>query len=158
MNRPKRLFRWSAVPLALGLLALTLGLTGCFRGGWHGPYDPARFEERLNHIQEEIAEELEIEPHQEEAFNALMADYRQLARQWREGWNQAAVDARPAVEREPADAFAVGELLKQRVRARPDNAALEALIDKSVAFFNTLEPAQQEEVRARLLRHLRRHT
>jgi Spy/CpxP family protein refolding chaperone len=158
MNRPKRLFRWSIVPLGLGLLALALGLSGCFRGGWHGPYEPARFDSRLDHVQEELAEELELKPHQEAEFDALMVEYRQLAHRWRSGWHQSAVEARGALEREPADAVALGDALKQRVRGRPSDAELETLIDKTVAFYATLEPAQQQEVSKRLLRHLRRHT
>jgi hypothetical protein len=85
-----------------------------------------------------------------------MAQYRQVARQWRDGWHETGLDVKQALEREPTDAAAVGGALKRRIHQRPDDATLERLIDESVAFYNTLSPEQQLDVRDRMLRHLRR--
>lgn len=155
-HRIRRLLGWKGAGIPLLALAAALALQGCFRGHWHGRYDAQRFEERMDWVQEELAEELEIQPHQQADFDALMAEYRQVARQWRDGWHATAVDVRGALEREPADAVAVGEALKQRLRERTDDATLERLIDRTVVFYNTLQPEQQEEVREHMLRHLRR--
>jgi Spy/CpxP family protein refolding chaperone len=157
-----RMFRFFTRRRALGalgivlLLGSTLGLQGCFRGHWHGRYDPARFDEHLNDIQADIADELKITDAQKPAFDALMAQYRQVARQWRDGWHETGLDVKQALEREPTDAAAVGGALKRRIHQRPDDATLERLIDESVAFYNTLSPEQQLDVRDRMLRHLRR--
>lgn len=138
------------------LLGSALSLQGCFRGHWHGRYDPARFDEHLSEIQADIADELKITDAQKPAFDALMAEYRQVAHQWRDGWHETGLDVKQALERDPADTTAIGEALKQRIRQRPDDATLEKLVDDSVAFFNTLSPEQQQNVRDHMLRHLRR--
>ena len=159
MNRFARFLRrrrtWGMLGL-LVLVAAALGLQGCYRGQWHGRYDPARFDERMSDIQADIADELELRPEQRPAFEALMAQYRGVARQWRDGWQETGTQVRQALEQEPADATAVGDALKRRMRQRVDDATLEKLIDDTVAFYQTLDPQQQEEVREHLLRHLRR--
>ena len=145
---------------ALGLVVLAataIGLQGCFRGGyWHGRHDPAAFDARLNDMQEELADHLKITPAQKPQFDALMAEYRQTARDWRDGWRQTGLQVQAALERDPADADAVAAALKQQVHQRMDEAALNKLIDDTVAFYRTLNPDQQQEIRERLLKRLKR--
>ena len=159
MHRYNRWFtrrRAFGVGIAAALVAL-VGLQGCHRGGWHGRGDPARFEERMNDVQAEIADELELQPAQRPEFDGLMERYKELARQWRTGWRDTAQTVYGAVETQPADARAVGEALKQRFRERPDPAVIDRLIDDTVAFYETLTPEQQEVAREHVAKRLRWH-
>ncbi len=48
--------------------------------------------------------------------------------------------------------------MKRFLREKPSHAELEALIDRTMAFYNKLDPDQQRKVRRRLARHARRHS
>ena len=157
MNRWSPRFTRRALFGALGALALVgsaFTLQG-FRGPWHGRFDPARFDERMNDMQQEIAERLNLTPQQQPQFDALMAQFRELAKERRDRWHQTAVEVKQALERSPADAAAVGEALKKQVHNRVDPARLDPLIDATLSFYNTLQPEQQQLVQKHLQRRLR---
>ncbi|HKI98695.1 MAG TPA: Spy/CpxP family protein refolding chaperone [bacterium] len=141
---------------ALGVLGLgvaALGLQG-FRGPWHHGYDPARFDKRMDHIQEEIAEDLHLTAQQKPQFEALMARARELAKERRERWHQTAADVKAALEKDPADPDTVATTIKNQMHQRVDQAKLDQLIDDTAAFYRTLDPQQQEQVRKHMLRRL----
>lgn len=156
MNRTHWLFgrRWWLAGITL--LVAAVGLGGCFRGHWGSPESNARFEAHLDDAQQELASQLEIKPYQQADFDALMAQYREVTRKWRGGWLDTAKEVKQGLEQDPADADAIGAALKQRIEQRPSDEELKRLVDQTVAFYRTLEPQQQQEVRDHLLRHLRR--
>jgi Spy/CpxP family protein refolding chaperone len=156
MSRISRFFNRRTLVGGALVLTAVLGLSGCWHSRWHGRYDPARLDERLSDIQEDVASDLKITPAQKPAFDALMAEYKQAAHGWRDGWHQTGLEVKTALEQQPADATAVGAALKRQVHQRMDEATLDKLIDDTVAFYNTLEPEQQQQVRDRMLRHLQR--
>jgi LTXXQ motif family protein len=158
-----RRFPWLGRRGALGalgvvlLLGTTLGLQGCFHGRWHHGYDPAALDKHVDEIQADVAEELKVTPAQKPAFDALVAEYRQVAHQYRDGWHDTAVEVKQDLERQPLDAATIGDALKRRIHQRPNDATLDKLVDDSVAFYNTLSPEQQQTVHDHVLRRLQRH-
>ena len=138
----------------LALLGSAFTLLG-FRGPWHGHFDPARFDERMADMKAEIAERLNLTPQQQPQFDALMAQFQELAKERRDRWHQTAVTVKQALEHSPADAAAVADALKQQVHSRVDPARLDQLIDSTLSFYNTLSPEQQQTVQKHLQRRLR---
>ncbi len=139
---------------ALALLGGALTLQG-FRGPWHGRFDPARFDEHMADMQQDVAERLHLTPQQQPQFDALMTQFRDLAKERRERWHQTAVDVKQALDRTPPDAAAVAEALKKQVHNRVDPARVDSLIDGTLSFYNTLQPEQQQTVQKHLQRRLR---
>jgi Spy/CpxP family protein refolding chaperone len=157
MNRISRFFtrrRTLGLLGVLGVAVAALGLQG-FGRGWHHGYDPARFDERMDHVQKEISEDLKLTPAQQPQFDALMARFRAVAKERRERWHQTALDVQSALQKDPADADAVAAAIKRQVHERLDEATLNQLIDDTVAFYRTLNPDQQKDVREHMLRRLR---
>lgn len=145
------------IPLALLLVAL-VGLSGCFRSHWHSRHDPERMEKKMNWIQEDLAEFLELKPDQEPAYNALVEEYKNLVRRTRTGWKSAHNELADLVAQENPDPGQVGEALKRFVREKPTNEELEALIDRTMAFYRTLDAEQQERLRERIAKRVHRHS
>lgn len=154
MNRNRnRYFRRPLMAFGL-LLAGLVGLSGCFR---HSGDLIERTEKRMDWVQEEVAEELEIKPHQETAYKALMDNYREMAIGWATRLKANKQELKTAFEAESPDLEVVRGLLKRYIREKPADAEIEALIDETVDFYATLDPEQQETIRKKLRRHSRWH-
>ncbi len=154
MNRIRnRYFRRSLMAFGL-LLAGLVGLSGCFR---HSGDLVERTEKRMDWVQEEVAEELEIKPHQETAYKALMDRYRELAVGWATRLKANKQELKTAIEAESPDLEVVRGLLKRYIQEKPADAQIETLIDQTVDFYATLDPEQQETVLKKLRRHSRWH-
>lgn len=70
---------------ALMVAIAAVALQGCYRG--HG-HDPERIDKRMDWIQEEIADDLEIRPDQQAAYDTLMGDVRAFSKTRIEGWRE----------------------------------------------------------------------
>ena len=146
------LFRASLIGLPLVLLA-AFGLQG-FRGGWHGHHNSERLEGKIRWIEEDLAEDLKIRPEQREGFQALTGQFRSQVQTWMTGWQETGTALKTELENETPDKERVSSLLKERVRRRPTNESLEALIDQTLAFYETLDPEQQRVLNKKISRHL----
>ncbi len=140
------------------MLAALMGLQGCFRGYSHGRHSPERMEKRMDHVQEHLSDFLDIRPEQQQGFQALMDEYRGLARRFTTDWRASKVKMNDILKAETLDIDALGETLKSFLRQKPADAELEALIDRTIAFYRTLDAEQQEKVNQRLAKHARRHS
>ena len=145
------------------VLAALLGLQGCFRshshwGHGHGGNSTERMEKGMDQVQEHVSEFLEIRPEQQEGFQALMDQYRGLARRWATDWRASKVKMNDILQAETLDIDALGETLKGFLRKKPADPELETLIDRTIAFYRTLDAEQQEKVHKRLAKHARRHS
>ena len=143
--------------MALGVvlaLATVVGLQGCFRGGWHSH---ERMEKKFSWIEEELAEELEIRPEQQEGFQALFDAYKALARERIGSAKETAVRINVELEKEEADTDVVVGLIKAHIRERHSQGQLEALVDQTADFYNSLDSAQQKKLREMAGKHIRRH-
>ncbi len=148
-----RYFRRTA--MAFGLLTVAaVGLSGCFR---HTSDPVERTKQRMDWVQEEVAEELEIKPNQEAAYQALMDNYREMAIGWAERLKANKEDLKTAIEAESPDLEEVRRQLKRFIQEKPADAGIEALIDQTIDFYASLDPEQQEIVRKKLQRHSRWH-
>ena len=132
------------------LLAALVGLQGCFRSYGHSRYSPERMEKRMDHVQEHLSDFLEIRPEQQQGFQALMDEYRSLAKRWATDWRSSKVKMNDILKAETLDIGALGETLKGFLRKKPADAELEALIDRTIAFYRTLDAEQQQKVHKRL--------
>ena len=148
-----RYFRRSLMAFGL-LLTGMVGLSGCYRSSGDLV---ERAEKRMNWVQEEVAEELEIKLHQEAAYKALMDNYRELAVGWATRLKTNKQELKTAIEAESPDLEVVRGLLKRFIQEKPGDAEFEALIDQTVDFYATLETEQQETVLKKLRRHSRWH-
>ena len=145
------------------MLAALLGLQGCFRshshwGHGHGGHSTERMEKKMDNIQEHVSDFLEIRPEQQEGFQALMNEYRGLARRWSTDWRASKGNMSEILQAETLDIDALGEVLKSFLRKKPADAELEALIDRTLAFYRTLDAEQQQKIHERLAKHARRHS
>jgi len=140
------------------MLAALLGLQGCFRSYSHGGHSTERMEKKMDNIQEHVSDFLEIRPEQQEGFQALMNEYRDLAKRWSTDWRASKVKMNDILQAETLDPEALGESLKGLLREKPADAELEALIDRTLAFYRTLDAEQQQKVHKRLAKHARRHS
>ncbi len=151
------------IPVA-ALTALGLyGVSQAYGGGWgshgHGGgwHSAERMEKRMTWIQEEVAEDLEIRPEQEPAFNALAEAFKNHARAWKAGWRETGSGIKEEFNRETLDTGRISELLKERIHNRPSNDSLDALVDQSVAFYQVLDPEQQQVFKEKVVKRLNRH-
>ena len=140
------------------MLVALVGLQGCIRSYGHGRQSPERMEKRMDNIQEHVSDFLEIRPEQEEGFQALMEEYKGLARRWSTDWRSSKAKMNDILQAETLDIDALGETLKDFLRKKPADAELEALIDRTLAFYRTLDSEQQEKVKKRLSKQARRHS
>ncbi|MEE8436038.1 MAG: periplasmic heavy metal sensor [bacterium] len=140
------------------MLAAVVGLQGCFRSYGHDRHSPERMEQRMDDVQEHVSDFLEIRPEQQEGFQALMDGYRGLAKRWAADWRSSKDKMNDILQAETLDIDALGETLKGFLRKKPADAELEALIDRTIAFYRTLDAEQQEKLQKRLARHARRHS
>lgn len=139
---------------ATTLVVGALGLQG-FRGPWHRGYDPERFDARLEHLERHVADDLQLTAQQEPQFKALMARFRDVIKRRHETRTETDQKLEKLLESEPVNTDAVAAVLKQRIQNRVDPAAMDGLVNESVAFYRTLDARQQETVRKRMLRRLR---
>lgn len=143
--------------MALGVLlalATVVGLQGCYRGGWHSP---ERMEKKFRWIEKELAEELKIRPEQQEDFQALSNAFKALARERISRAKETAVRVNTELEKEEAEIDVVAGLIKAHIRQRPSEEQLEALVDQTAVFYNSLDAAQQTKLREMAGKHIRRH-
>ena len=143
--------------MALGVvlaLAAVVGLQGCGRSSWHSA---ERMEKRFNWIEEELAEKLEIRPEQRADFKILADSFKALARERVARAKETALNVNSELEKENAETDVVVGLIKAHIREQPTEAQLEALVDQSAAFYNSLEAEQQKTLRAMAGKHIRRH-
>lgn len=152
----KFLFRKPLVVGSLLLLGL-VGLSGCFRGHWHGSRPSVeRMESHAAEFREDLAEELELRPEQMPAFNALMDQHQETIFAWHGAWRQRSTSLKEALDQENPDIETVRSLLKGYVTEKPSDAEMEALIDQTVDFYVQLDPEQQKEIREHLVKKLGR--
>lgn len=168
-NKPRGFFKRHPVLSVAGplLLISVFGLVGCGQGSWgHGGWghgsghfrgSPERAEKALTWIADDVADELALREDQKPAYEALVAQYKSLARDWLEGTQAAREALRAEAKKDEPDVDRIGELAKQMLRQRPADARIEQLIDATVAYYHTLDPAQQAEVRAKIASHQRWH-
>lgn len=135
-------------------LATVVGLQGCNRHSWHSAQG---MEKRFTWIEEELADELEIRPEQQADFQALASSYKALARERISKSKETALNVKSELEKENADADAMVGLIKAHIRERPTETQLEALVDQSAAFYNSLDAEQQKKLRKLAGKHIRRH-
>lgn len=140
------------------LMALTgaavLSLQGCFRGSWH---DPERLEKKMTHIEEEVAEELELRADQRPAFLALTEKLKDHARKKVAAMKEGGLQVQAELEKPEPDMDSIAELAKQHVRDRASNEEFEQFIDEINAFYRSLDSTQQATVRENAARHLKWH-
>lgn len=156
MNRWSRLFTRRRVLGAAGVAALVVGALSLqgFRGPWHHGYDPQRFGERMDRLEQHIADDLDLTAQQKPQFHALMTRFNDVIKQRMEARHQTDLALQKALQQDPANVDAVATALKQRAQERTDPATLDRLVDDSLAFYRTLDAKQQETVRERMLRRL----
>lgn len=142
--------------LPLGVIA-ALGLSGCFRSHGHDG-SPERVEKFMTYIEEEVAEDLELREEQRPGYDAFTARIKDQVRRMADTWRDTKPELRTAIEAEQPDIDRVAELFKASLRGRPTPAEVDSLIDAGAAFYKTLDPEQQEQVREHLARKLRRHS
>ena len=142
--------------LPLGVIAV-LGLSGCFRSHGHGG-SPERVEKFMTYLEEEGAEELELREEQLPDYEAFTAKVKDQVRRLTDTGRNTKPELRAAIEAEQPDIDRIAELFKASLRGRPTQAEVETLIDAGAAFYKTLDPEQQEQVREHLAKKLRRHS
>ena len=147
--------KWLAF-LALSLIALValFGFQGPFR---HHGHHPERFEKKMSRIAEHVADELELRPEQRPAFDALTDGIKERVRARFSQMRQTAAQVRDEFSAETVDPDRVAALLKEHARNRMAVEELEGLIDEIVAFYTTLDPAQQAKIKEEASEHLERH-
>jgi len=153
----RKRFAKPLLALVVGLVAL-VGLQGCFRSYSHGGHSSERMEKRMDHVQEGISDFLEIRPEQKEGFDALMSEYRTFANRYVAGWRDTKGKMNETLQADTLDPAALGENLKAFLREKPGDSELEGLIDRTLAFYGTLDAEQQQKVHERLAKHARRHS
>lgn len=150
-KRRKSVFRWPFLIL-LSPLLLVFAVSGCHRGSWH---DPERIESRITSFEEDLEEDLEIRPDQQQAFRALADRIKIHVVERVKSRKETGRELKAAFEQEPVDAERVGQLLHEAVRLRAQIQEDEAIIDQAVAFYNTLDGAQQAEFNEKVLHKLK---
>ena len=157
MKRKIKFFLRKPLIIVSILLVSLVGLTGCFRGHWHGSrHSPERMESHASEIREYLADELELRAEQKPAFEALMDGYQKTVFTWHGAWRERSTSLKEALEQPNPDLAAVRETLKRYVHDKPSDADIEALIDQTVDFYALLDAEQQEKIRRRMVKKLRR--
>lgn len=142
------------VALPLALVAM-IGLGGCFRGHGFSRMTPERLERKMNWIEEDLADDLNIRAEQQAAYSALAERYKAFAREWVARKRAVHEELSVVFEADDPDMDRVAALLKRAVRERHADAEVEALIDATLAFYRTLDADQQEELQGKMARHAR---
>jgi Spy/CpxP family protein refolding chaperone len=155
-RRKSRFHKLLFVILPIGLIA-ALGVYGLSYGHGRGWKDPERLEKKMNWVAEDVADELEIRPDQQEAYQALVEKFKAHIRDRVAGWREAGTELKDEFNKETPDADNVAALLKQRIRERASSEELEALVDQGVGFYKTLSPEQQATFKEKVGKHLNRH-
>ena len=160
-NRTHNFFHRNWLLLALVVIGLVF-LFGFGRwGGWgHKGLmsgDPVKMEEKLADIEAEIIDELELRDDQMSAFKAYSAKLKDFARKRIGQMSGIRETARAELDKEQPDMAYLAEQAKQMIRQRASTEELESLVDETLAFYNTLDAEQQEEVQKHLRRHHRHH-
>ncbi|MCZ6844253.1 MAG: Spy/CpxP family protein refolding chaperone [SAR324 cluster bacterium] len=142
--------------LPLGLIAAfgLYGLAHGHGGGWHSP---EKLEKTMNWIVEDVAEDLEIRPDQQEAYQALMEQFKAHVRDRISGWRDTGAQLKDQFNKDTLEAGQIAALLKSRIRGRASNEELEALVDRGVEFYQSLSAEQQERFREKAAKHMNRH-
>ncbi|MBI3993517.1 MAG: Spy/CpxP family protein refolding chaperone [Candidatus Lambdaproteobacteria bacterium] len=157
-QRLSRLLRRVALPVLL-IGGLGLGLQSCYRGyGWgHGPrFSGEYMEQRMDWIQQDLAEDLRLRDDQRPAYDALLADVKAFARK-RVELHRAGMDQlRTEFDKAQPDVENVKAIAKQHITQRASDEELNVLVDKVAAFYATLDAEQQAEVNRHIRRHLNR--
>jgi len=145
--------------LAVAGVALLSGFSpwhgGPIRGLFSG--DPAKVEAALSEIQSEVADELDIRPEQEAAFNAFAEKMKDRARAKISSMGPLRTQMHAEVAKDAPDVDQLAALAKQMVRMRPPADETDAMIDDVVAFYKTLDADQQAKVLKRMKKHGRWH-
>ena len=130
-------------------------------GGWgHRSLmsgDPAKIEEKMADIEEDLIDKLELRNDQLPAFHAYTDKLKIFARKKLSTMHEKHLVATGELEKEQPDMARLAELAKQMIRERSTNEELESLVDETLAFYQTLDAKQQDEVRDHLKRHQRWH-
>ena len=147
--------KWIAFAV-LSLIALValFGFSGPFR---HHGHHPERFEKKMDKIAEHVADDLELRSDQRPAFDALTDGIKERVRARLSQMRQTATQVRDEFAAETVDPDRVAALLKEHARDRMTMEELEGLIDEIVAFYTTLDPAQQAKIKEEASEHLERH-
>lgn len=158
----KHFFR-SAMIFALALVGTSVFLQGCSRGGWSGHHgqwskDPEKLEAYLAEKKEDVAERLEVKPGaQQEAFD-IMADHaKEMIMRWSVVKNSALESIHNPLDPDVLDPEKAANALKELVRQKPVDQEWFDLIDKALAFYNTLDAEQQEKIQKHHRRYKRWH-
>ncbi len=128
------------------------GLGACHRGSWH---DPERMQSRMDSIEEDLADDLEIRPGQQEAFHAVSGRIKALSLDRLTQRRNSIREIKTEFEKDTVNIDRVGTLLKQYVQARPANGELESIIDETTAFYKTLDAEQKVTFNKKVARKLK---
>ncbi len=137
----------SLAPALLAWSALTLLAAGCPHHG----YGDGR---HVDHIAAKISKKLQLNPSQQLAFNALVSDLKTHLQQKAEQRHQALLALKQDAGQPTLDVGQVAALLKAQVAARDSNDTIDAFIDRVAAFYQTLDPNQQQLATRMIADHL----
>ena len=111
----------------------------------------------MDWLAEDMAEQLELRPDQQEAYQALVEQFKAHVQGRINGWQDTGVQLKDQFNKDTLDAGQIAALLKSHIRGHASNDQLEALVDRSVEFYQSLSPEQQERFRVKTAKHLNRH-
>jgi Spy/CpxP family protein refolding chaperone len=151
-TRHSRWFRRAVGGAVIALVSI-VGLTGCHRGGWH---DPEKAEGRMDHIIEDIQEDLEIRADQEPAYRALTGKIKSHALERMTQRRAAGKELQSVFATDDVDSARVAQILKQQSTIHADRSEVDALIEEAVAFYRTLDAGQQATFNEKVRRMLDR--
>lgn len=142
--------------LPLGLIAAfgLYGLAHGHGGGWHSP---GGLEKKMNWLAEDVAEQLELRPDQQDAYQALVEQFKAHVRGRISGWRDTGAQLKDQFNKDTLEAGQIAALLKSHIRGRASNDELEALVDRGVEFYQSLSAEQQERFREKAAKHMNRH-
>jgi hypothetical protein len=154
MHRRHCCRRRGVIAGALIGLASVVGLTGCFRGGWH---DPERIEKRADSIIADVKEDLELRPEQARAFDALSGKIKTSVVERTRERREIAGKLKTEFAAKQVDSERVATLLKEHLALHADRGADQGIVDEAAAFYRTLDAKQQETVNKKVRRFLDWH-
>ena len=133
------------------------GLYGFAHGHGRGWHNPEKLEKKMNWLAEDLAEQLELRPDQQVAYQALVEQLKTHVQGRINGWRETGVQLKDQFNKETLEAGQIAALLKSQIHGNDKNDQLEALVDRSVEFYQSLSPEQQERFRETAAKHLNRH-